>query len=307
MMKTFDPLQYLIFEGYSGSILYGTNTPESDVDTRGICVPPMDVLLDPFNNFEVKDGFEGEDRAIYSLAKFFKLCADANPNIMEMLFVPKDKTIFSTYIWEMIVGNKNLFLSKNIRYRFAGYAISQLEKIKRHREWFINPPDHKPTRKEYDLTSTPLVSEGALANVLGVPKYLFREDYQLELGREREYRDAKKKWDNYIQWKDTRNPKRRGTEEDYGYDSKCASHLFRLIEEGHLLLLTGEITFPLNNARELVDIKNGKYTYEEVLDAAKIMEESFDSWYNESTLPHSPDRNGLTELYFEIIRTINTP
>jgi hypothetical protein len=255
----------------------------------------------------VKDGFEGEDRAIYSLAKFFKLCADANPNIMEMLFVPKDKTIFSTYIWEMIVGNKNLFLSKNIRYRFAGYAISQLEKIKRHREWFINPPDHKPTRKEYDLSNSPLVSEGALANVLGVPKYLFREDYQLELGREREYRDAKKKWDNYIQWKDTRNHKRRGTEEDYGYDSKCASHLFRLIEEGHLLLLTGEITFPLNNARELVDIKNGKYTYEEVLDAAKIMEESFDSWYNESTLPHSPDRNGLTELYFEIIRTINTP
>ncbi len=302
--KQFDPVEYRIFEGITGSRLYGTATPDSDLDTRGVCIPPLEVLIDPFMNFNVKDSFDGEDRAIYDLGKFMSLCADANPNIVELLFINGENVLYQKAEWTHIIDHRNLFLSKNIKHRFLGYAFAQLEAIKRHREWFIQPPDHKPTREEFGLRQTPLVSEAGLQNVLSVPHELFLPEHHAELVRERAYRDAKKKWDNYQQWSKNRNPKRKGTEEKFGYDTKYASHLFRLMYEGKELLLTGNITFPLVDADELLKIKNGFLSYEQVLSLASVMEYNFEQWYNESALPHTPNRNALKELYFEIVKGI---
>lgn len=300
-MTKFDPTQHLIFEGLAGSKLYGTSTPESDHDTRGVCIPPKRVSLDPFENFDIADSFEGQDRAIYSLAKFFKLCADNNPNVLELLFVPEQFTFTSNWQWNEIVRNRHLFLSKNVKHRFLGYAISQLEAIKRHREWFVNPPDHKPTREEFGLDDVSLGTEDQMKALLSLPMKMFSEDYLPELYAEREYREAKRKWDNYEQWKKNRNPKRKGTEEQFGYDTKYASHLFRLMTEGKQLLLEGTITFPLQNAQELLAIKQGILRYEEVLELADGMAENFDQWYAESSLPMKPNVNALKDLYFRLL------
>lgn len=298
----FDPTQHIIFEGYSGSHLYGTNTEDSDVDMRGVVIPPLSVLLDPFNEFDVKDSFEdGSDRALYSLKKFFKLCADNNPNVLELLFVPQNKTTISSKEWELIVSKRHLFLSKNIKHRFLGYAFSQLEKIKRHREWFLNPPDHKPTREEFALSQSPLMSENLLANAFGIPHDLFKDVSREELVREREYREAKRKWDNYATWKAERNPKRRHSEEEHGFDGKCALHLFRLMLEGKSLLLNGEITFPLPEAEWLLEIKNGKYSFEKLVSMAESMEIDFEHWYQISPLPKNPNRKELSNLYFDLV------
>jgi len=301
-MKQFDPIEHRIFEGVTGSRLYGTATPDSDYDSRGVCIPPLEVLLDPFMRFNVKDSFDGEDRSIYDLGNFLKLCSDNNPNVLEMLFVPDSFVMYKTKTWDKIISNRDLFLSKNIKHRFLGYAFSQLEAIKRHREWFISPPDHKPTREEFGLTQTPLVSEANIQNMMGVPNELFKEKHYEELQRERKYREVKKKWDNYIQWKTNRNPKRKASEEAIGFDGKYASHLFRLMSEGKELLLTGNITFPLPNAEWLLSIKNGFYQYEEILEMAKSMESEFETWYNESPLPHKPNINAIKQLYFEIVK-----
>jgi len=300
-MEQFDPLNYKLFECISGSVLYGTNTQESDLDIRGVCLPPLKVLIDPFMSFNVKDSFEGEDKAIYDLGKFFELCSQANPNIVELLFIPEDKIIFKNEKWNKILNNKNLFLSKKAKYTFTGYSFSQLKAIIRHREWFINPPSHKPTREEFGLNQSPLVSEGNLQNVLAVPHELFLPEHHQELIRERAYRDQKKKWDNYMQWKTNRNPKRKASEEKMQFDGKYASHLFRLMLEGKELLLTGNITFPLPDAEWLLAIKNGEYKYEQILEMATNMEKDFETWYKQSPLPNSPDINKLKDLYFDIV------
>ena len=306
-MRDFDPIEYRIFEAVVGSNLYGTATPESDMDYRGVCIPPMDVLLNPFMPFEQKDsGFEEEDRAIYALGKFLKTCADSNPNIIELLFIPEQSIIFKTKYWDKIIENKHLFVSTKARYTFSGYAISQLNAIKNHRQWFISPPKNKPERKDFGLTDSPIVSGENLENALNIPHELFKPEYHEELVRERAYRFEKKKWDNYISWKNNRNPKRRELEDKYGYDAKHASHLFRLMTEGKELLLTGNITFPLPNAEEIRNIKNGLYEYDEMLEKAKLFDREFETWYNESILPKAPDRNKLTELYFEIIEEYNS-
>jgi hypothetical protein len=70
--------------------------------------------------------------------------------------------------------------------------------------------------------------------------------------------------------------------------------------EGKELLLDHKITFPLSNAEEILQIKNGKYSYDEMLEKAECMEKDFEKWYSESTLPNSPDRNKLLNLYLEL-------
>lgn len=300
--KTFDPMEHLLFECITGSRLYGTATKDSDTDYRGVCLPPMSVLLDPFMKFNVKDSFENEDKAIYDLGKFMNLCADMNPNIVELLFVPKEFTLYTTSEWKTITDNRHLFLSKNAKHRFLGYAFSQLEAIKRHREWFINPPDHEPTRAEFGLGEMPSYSMEWLNSMKHTMNFdLLKDEFVDEVRREWSFRDSHKHWENYQMWQKNRNPARKGTEEKFGYDTKYASHLFRLISEGRELLQTGFITLPLPNAAWLLDIKSGVYSYEEILKMAADFEKEFDSLYKSSPLPHSPDRNALKELYLQIV------
>jgi hypothetical protein len=298
----FNPEEHRIFEGIVGSRLYGTDTPGSDTDYRGICIPPTEVLLDPFMGFEQKDsGFEEEDRTIYALGKFFKLCAESNPNVLEILFVPESKIIFKTGIWDLVLENKHLFLSKKARFTFSGYAVSQLKAIKTHRKWFLNPPKEKPTRKMFGLTDSPKISGEGLQSISNIDFGLLNESFRDELRRELDYRDQKKTWDNYVAWRDNRNPERRRLEELYGFDVKHGSHLVRLMTEGKELLLTGKITFPLPNGEEIRAIKNGKYTYEEVVNMAETMDKEFELWYNQSNLQYGADKKGLTKLYFKIV------
>lgn len=303
----FNPEDYLIFEATVGSRLYGTFTPESDYDSRGICIPPYDVLLDPFTPFEQKDsGFEEEDRAIYALAKWLKLCADANPNIVELLFIPDEYVIVGSDIFNKFIEHRDWLISKKVKYTFTGYAVSQIKAVERHRRYFINPPDHKPTREEFGLGQVPLVTFGQMQAMLSLPHDLFKEELVDQMWREKYYRDAKQDWDNYQSWYQNRNPKRRETEEKFGYDTKYMSHVFRLMTEGKELLLDGNITFPLPNAEWITAIKQGLYSYEEVLEMAKNMGSEFETWYEESEIPNKPNRKQLKKLYFEVVEEFNS-
>ena len=303
-MAQFDPdnKKHKIFECITGSRLYGTHTEISDYDFFGVAIPPQEVLLDPFMNFEQKDkGFKDKDKTIYALAQFFKLCADNNPNIIEMLFVPEQNVVHMDNRWQQIIDNRHLFVSKKARYSFSGYAISQLHAIKRRRAWFVDPPKNKPLRSDYGLTDSPVISGEGVDALAKVGKEYLKKEFQDEITREIEYRTAKKKWDNYIMWKKNRNPARKELENAHGYDTKHAYHLFRLVEEGRQLLLTGEIKFPLRNAQSLLAIKNGLYSYEALIEEAKKIDLRFDEWYEESTIQHSANRKALTELYFRVI------
>ena len=90
-------------------------------------------------------------------------------------------------------------------------------------------------------------------------------------------------------------------EELWGYDTICASHLLRLMFEGEELLLTGKITFPLPQAEVVLGVKQGQWSYDQFLGTLENLDTGFNSWYDKSVLPKAPDRNKLSELYFDII------
>lgn len=134
----------IIFESISGSHAYGTSTPESDTDIRGVFVQPLsDVLKYGFVD-QVSD--EKNDVTFYELGRFMHLLAGNNPNIIELLAVPDDCVIYKHPLWIVLEYNKTDFLSKKVRWTFAGYAIDQIEKARGYNKK-MNWEESQMTRK----------------------------------------------------------------------------------------------------------------------------------------------------------------
>ena len=94
----------LILEIKSGSNLYGTTTPISDLDYVGIFMPDLEhvyglnkieeVDLDLKDKDEHgKNTSDAIDKKRYEFRRFCKLALDNNPNILEILFVNQPNII----------------------------------------------------------------------------------------------------------------------------------------------------------------------------------------------------------------------
>ena len=128
----------------TGSHLYGTNTPESDVDLRGVFVPPEPYFLGFLQNVKQFEDKEN-DIVFYDLRKFLKLAANNNPNILEMLYIPDKMMKSASPMWYNIVAHRHLFVAKTSFKTFMGYAHAQIKRIERHYGKEPNP-DRNPKR-----------------------------------------------------------------------------------------------------------------------------------------------------------------
>lgn len=119
-----------IFLTRFGSHAYGTNTEESDLDFRGVCVAPREYYLGFSQRFEQVEVEEPADLLVYDVRKFFRLAAVCNPNVVEMLFThPQDWLITRPYAANRLLQNRELFLSKRAKHSFLGYASSQMRDL----------------------------------------------------------------------------------------------------------------------------------------------------------------------------------
>lgn len=105
----------------TGSISYGINTDDSDFDTVGFCIPPKEMIfphlageipgfgrqLQRFDVWEHHHCFDADalggrgrtyDFNVYSIVKFFQLAMDNNPNMIDVLFTPRECVLHCTKI-----------------------------------------------------------------------------------------------------------------------------------------------------------------------------------------------------------------
>lgn len=146
--------KHTIFECIVGSQAYGTHNEFSDFDYCGCMIPGKEYFFghNYFEQFKHPD----IDKTIYDIKKCLVLMADNNPNMLDLLFTPQRCIVKTSCFWEKILENRSIFLSKRIRYTFSGYAIAQLERIKIHRRFLLNPPKQKPERKDFNLPDVPM-------------------------------------------------------------------------------------------------------------------------------------------------------
>lgn len=162
-----------IYVTLHGSQAYGLANEFSDVDFKGICIPPKSIEHHLYHRFDQAENppFLEEQLAhlknpknpkfessIYSLRKFFLLAAEVNPNIIELLWTDPKHHFISDPIMETLLINRHLFLSNKARYTFAGYACAQAKKIERHRKWIVMGEVKPPVRADFGLP--PTVSPG---------------------------------------------------------------------------------------------------------------------------------------------------
>lgn len=165
------------------------------------------------------------------------------------------------------------------------------------------------------LPNLPVNAKGWIDR-LGNPAYSTIKDIQVWAGGEsgvnkpdlivkvskEEFELAKQKHKDYWSWVKGRNEKRSALEQAHGYDTKHAMHLIRLLRSGVEILETGNVPVRRKDAQELLDIRNGKYTYEELLYNAQILDEKVKGAYKKSDLPDKVDKDLVKEVTFEMYR-----
>ena len=131
-----------------GSDAYGVSSSSSDLDIYGFCIPPKHLVFPhlggeipgfghQIQKFEVwqehhvksPDKDVTYDFAVYGIVRYFQLCMDNNPNMINSLFTPRRCVIHSTAIAEHVRESRKLFLHKGSWHKFKGYAYSQMSKI----------------------------------------------------------------------------------------------------------------------------------------------------------------------------------
>lgn len=297
-----------ILEIMSGSHMFGTNTPESDQDFVGIFLPTEEMLYG-FQECEVvninkaakdetgRNTADAIDRTLYEFRKFCKLAMENNPNILNVLFASKNSVVYSTEFGEVLRSKAELFPHKGCFHRYVSYARSQRHKMVLKPENYNQLVSALAILKTRDDKNRPIVwlAEDGLLNWSEESKKHIRVgDLQLDCAIQI------KKAISMIEKRVNSAGNRRELITKYGFDTKFGSNLIMLLRQGIELLNTGKLVLPLPYAQEILDIKRGRYSAQEVIELSEKLEKEAEVAFSKSTLPEHPRHKEIEDLVVKI-------
>jgi hypothetical protein len=117
---------FIIYQCVVGSQAFGLSGDDSDVDRRGIYLPPAEFH---WSLYGVPEQIENNDmqEAYWELQKFLVMALKANPNILECLHTPLVE--HATPLAQELLAARQRFLSKLIYQTYNGYVMSQFKKL----------------------------------------------------------------------------------------------------------------------------------------------------------------------------------
>jgi uncharacterized protein len=127
LRKEFDDWkQFIIYRCVVGSQAFGLSSDNSDVDRRGIYLPPAELH---WSLYGVPEQIENSDtqEAYWELQKFLVMALKANPNILECLHTPLIE--HATPLAQELLAHRKMFLSKLIYQTYNGYVMGQFKKL----------------------------------------------------------------------------------------------------------------------------------------------------------------------------------
>ena len=95
--------------------------------------------------------------------------------------------------------------------------------------------------------------------------------------------------------------KRKKLVEQFGYDTKNASHLIRLLTMGSEFLKSGEMQVYRSDADHFIRIKKGEFTLEQIKQKAEELFQIIEEAYKMSPLPEEVDKEKINTLMVGIL------
>jgi hypothetical protein len=126
VLSAYNLSDYVIYRCIVGSQAYGLSRESSDVDRRGIYLPPAESEWSIYGVPEQLENADTEE-CYWELKKFISLALKANPNILECLHSPIVEQ--SSEVADALLAKRSIFLSKLIYQTYNGYAMSQFKKL----------------------------------------------------------------------------------------------------------------------------------------------------------------------------------
>lgn len=121
----------VIYRCIVGSEAYGLAHEDSDVDRRGIYLPPAKLH---WSLYGVPEQLEDKatDEVYWELQKFLRLALKANPNILECLYTPVVEHVHP--MAQELLDMRHIFLSQLVYQTYNRYVLSQFKKLDRRLE-----------------------------------------------------------------------------------------------------------------------------------------------------------------------------
>jgi hypothetical protein len=296
-----------------GSHLYGTNTPTSDLDFKGVHLPSGEAIMlgRPENvidnsvvvkNEAGKNQKESVDEQSYSLQKFFEMLAKGDTVATEILFA---RPLVQAPSWNNIQKIGQSLLNRQAK-GFVGYCQRQAAKygIKGSRMAAVKDLLEMLTivRLGRDMNARLSKVEPELRRWSEGREHIKWENIPNPDGSENWHIDCcdrkmpmnaliseaakvyQKVWDNY-------GERARAAMTNEGIDWKAVSHAMRVAGQASELLLHGRLTFPRPDAGYLLAIKEGKLPYSEISGELEWAVQNIESVAAMSKLPEETDRS----------------
>ncbi len=267
-----------------GSHLYGTNTPNSDEDYKGIYLPTKrEIFLNKVpKSFQYNSGGghskntkEDVDIELYSIHYFLELAFKGETIAIDMLHCNKENVIIGGDTWDFIRSNRSKFYTNNLK-GFVGYCRKQAAK------YGIKGSRISDARKVYNFLDKIVLEE-----ILNKPSFTKMGEIwdKLPLGGHIHFLKAKAHGDQEEEFYQVCGKKMQKTanvsycrallkkfvdsyghrallaEKNQGIDWKAVSHAMRYAYQIKELFETDDIQFPLKQAEYLTKVKKGELDY----------------------------------------------
>lgn len=214
------------------------------------------------------------DETYYSLRKYVDLACKGNPSITMLLFLEQESYKILQTAGIFLLQQREAIVSKHTVYRFRGY-------LKEQKMRFIGstPELRRAALKEAGLTDI------SVAYPEPEPRFIADAVFP----------------------KLNRVPKRPELVEAFGYDTKYASHAYRLGCQGYELHQTGRLRYPMSAPvlEDAMRIKRGEVSAEVALEMITEVEGALDDRIEKSSTPlrERPDYGRVNEMLEAIYTT----
>jgi predicted nucleotidyltransferase len=290
-----------------GSHLYGTNTPDSDRDYKGVFMPgkeeillgriPKTLRLSGGSGDTSKNTAEDVDEEHYSLHYFIDLACKGETVALDMLHAGDKHLIETSLHWYSLVKNRHKFYTKNLK-ALVGYARRQAAKYGIKGSRLADARRVLEFLRDVDATSPHVRLEDVWDDV-PTGDHIRKEERTypetvttLDVCGKKLQSTAKAR--QYIEtmnrFVEAYGARARKAERNEGIDWKAVSHAFRAGYQVKHILLDGGYEYPLPETGLIKDVKAGKIPYAEVGPMLEGLIDFLERLSEESDLPAKADR-----------------